>query len=100
MSPVGIKTIKAKFLKSLDLLIIDEISMLTPRVARDISTCLKLICNYDSDFGGKKILFVGDLLQLPPVVPNSNCPVANRLIVKMDCWRGKSYQIRKHVKKR
>ena len=87
LSPVGINTIKAKFLKSLDLIIIDEISMLTPRVARDISTCLKLICNYDSDFGGKKILFVGDLLQLPPVVPNSNCPVANRLIVKMDCWR-------------
>ena len=87
LNPVGKNTIKAKFLKSLDLIVIDEISMLTPRVTRDISYCLQQICDSSEDFGGKKILFVGDLLQLPPVVPNSNCPVANRLIVKMDCWK-------------
>ena len=87
LDTVGKNTAKAKFLKSLDLIVIDEISMLTPRVTRDISYCLQQICDSKEVFGGKKILFVGDLLQLPPVIPNSNCPVANRLIVTIDCWK-------------
>jgi hypothetical protein len=38
------------------------------------------------EFGGKMILFVGDLLQLPLVVRNFSMPVVYRLITRLPCW--------------
>jgi DNA-binding CsgD family transcriptional regulator/nucleoside-triphosphatase THEP1 len=62
---------KRKLLRELELLIIDEVSMLRSDLLDAIDTVLKYVRrkNY-LPFGGVQVLFIGDLLQLPPVVKN------------------------------
>jgi hypothetical protein len=83
---IGRDTPHARYLSGADLIVIDEVSMLTPWVANRVSLTLKAICENEAHFGGKKILFVGDLLQLPPVSKGSAVPILQRLIVRMECW--------------
>jgi PIF1-like helicase/Helix-turn-helix domain len=62
---------KRQVLKSLELLIIDEVSMLRADILDAIDTVLRLVRGvYDKAFGGVQVLFIGDLMQLPPVVKN------------------------------
>jgi len=70
---------KRKLLQELELLIIDEVSMLRA----DLLDCIDLILRSirkrrDEPFGGVQILFIGDLLQLPPVVKESEKALLNR----------------------
>ena len=63
-----------------DTLIIDEVSMLTPRMALELdiigrrvrSKCLALPQAKEKPFGGLQIIFVGDFFQLPPIVPRGS----------------------------
>ena len=62
---------KRKIITEVDLIIIDEISM----VRADIIDCVDRILrvysgNMRLPFGGKQLLFVGDVFQLEPVVPS------------------------------
>ncbi len=62
---------KRKIIAEVELIIIDEISM----VRADIIDCLDRILrvysgNMRLPFGGKQLLFVGDVFQLEPVVPS------------------------------
>ena len=57
-----------KLLKKLELLIIDEISMVRAPMLDAISETLKLYRNSEEPFGGVHVLACGDLFQLPPVV--------------------------------
>lgn len=59
---------KIKLLKSLDLLIIDEISMVRGDVLDAIDEVLRRYRNNSHPFGGLQLLMIGDLHQLPPVV--------------------------------
>jgi ATP-dependent exoDNAse (exonuclease V) alpha subunit len=54
-------------LKKLQLLVIDEISMLDKTLFEKISQYLKLLRNNDLPFGGVQLLLCGDFCQLPPV---------------------------------
>lgn len=54
-------------IKSIDILIIDEISMLPAYFITNLDALMKIACNNDRPFGGKQIIAVGDFLQLPPV---------------------------------
>ncbi|MGQ0591846.1 MAG: ATP-dependent DNA helicase [Gammaproteobacteria bacterium] len=49
-------------------LIIDEVSMVPPDVVDYVSNTLKKVRDNARPFGGVPVVFVGDLLQLPPVV--------------------------------
>src|SRR6056300_1927941 len=60
-----------KLLKKLELLIIDEISMVRAPMLDAISETLKLYRNNDEPFGGVHVLACGDLFQLPPVVKDN-----------------------------
>src|SRR5690606_37429571 len=60
--------IKKSIIKALELLIIDEVSMLRADVLDAINCMLKHVRDDDSPFGGVQVLFIGDLWQLPPVV--------------------------------
>ena len=51
-----------------DLIIIDEVSMCTPIILDALDEVLRTITGKPCVFGGKKVLFCGDLAQLPPVV--------------------------------
>ena len=58
----------AKLLKNLELLIIDEISMVRAPMLDAISQSLQIHRNSTVPFGGVNVLACGDLFQLPPVV--------------------------------
>lgn len=57
-------------IRKMDLLVIDEISMVRCDVMDAIDTILRYIRRKpDLAFGGVQLLFIGDLYQLPPVAP-------------------------------
>jgi hypothetical protein len=86
-SNIGRDTPLARHILAADLIIIDEISMLTPWVANRVSMTLQSISDEERiEFGGRRILFVGDLLQLPPVVSDFSMPVVYRLITRLSYW--------------
>lgn len=60
---------KIKLLKELELIIIDEVSMVRADIIDFIDKLLRVYCrNMREPFGGKQMLFVGDIYQLEPVV--------------------------------
>lgn len=59
---------KIRLLQSLDLLIIDEISMVRADLLDAIDDRLRQYRHNNKPFGGVQLLMVGDLYQLPPVV--------------------------------
>jgi PIF1-like helicase/Helix-turn-helix domain/HRDC domain/Helicase len=62
---------RQQLLRKMELLVIDEISMVRCDVMDAIDTILKSVRrNYDTPFGGVQLLFIGDLHQLPPVAQN------------------------------
>lgn len=64
-----IKPRDRKLYKNLNLLIIDEISMVRADLLDCVETFLKLYGPHPGEpFGGVKMVFVGDMYQLPPVV--------------------------------
>ncbi|MEI9958294.1 MAG: AAA family ATPase [Ferruginibacter sp.] len=62
---------RQQLLRKMELLIIDEISMVRCDVMDAIDTILRSVRrNYDMPFGGVQLLCIGDLHQLPPVAQN------------------------------
>ena len=59
---------KRDMLQRLELLIIDEVSMLRADVLDSIDSMLRYIRRSDRPFGGIQMLYIGDMFQLPPVV--------------------------------
>ncbi|MDP4184228.1 MAG: HRDC domain-containing protein [Bacteroidota bacterium] len=59
---------KINIIKSLDLLVIDEISMVRADLLDGIDTVLRKYKNKYKPFGGVQLLMIGDLQQLAPVV--------------------------------
>lgn len=57
-------------LKAVDVLVIDEISMVRADLFDMVDIALRRIRQVDTPFGGVQLVLVGDLLQLPPVVTN------------------------------
>ena len=55
-------------IQEMELLIIDEVSMLRADLLDCINFTIKKIRKNNKPFGGIQILFIGDLMQLPPVV--------------------------------
>lgn len=71
LSQIKLNSIKRKVLSNLDLLVIDEVSMVAANTLDAIDIILKSVRKqYDLPFGGAQVLFIGDLRQLPPVVKN------------------------------
>jgi ATP-dependent exoDNAse (exonuclease V) alpha subunit len=63
---------KFKMLSKLDTIIIDEVSMLRADIIDAIDQSLRMNCGRpDLPFGGKQVIFFGDLFQLEPIVQNN-----------------------------
>lgn len=62
---------KINIIKSMDLLVIDEISMVRADLLDGIDKTLRRFRNRDLVFGGVQILMIGDLQQLSPVVKDN-----------------------------
>ncbi|MEM1324597.1 MAG: helix-turn-helix domain-containing protein [Bacteroidota bacterium] len=59
---------KISLIRSLDLLIIDEISMVRADLLDAVDDVLRRVRRSKAPFGGVQLLMIGDLHQLPPVV--------------------------------
>lgn len=59
---------KLKLLREVEIIIIDEVSMLRADVLDMMDFSLRFIRRNNQRFGGVQMLFIGDLYQLPPVV--------------------------------
>ena len=62
---------KIEIFKQLELLIIDEVSMLRADTLDYVDSILKRYRKNNLAFGGVQVLFVGDMHQLPPIVERS-----------------------------
>lgn len=68
-----------KLIQNLELVIIDEISMVRADIIDFIDKILRTYSqNMREPFGGKQVLLVGDIFQLEPVVKNEEREILNR----------------------
>ena len=80
-------------LKSVDLLVIDEVSMLRADILDAIDYRMRSVKrNYHVPFGGVQVLFIGDLYQLPPVVKDEEWGVLSRFYKSMHFFEAKALQ--------
>ncbi len=63
---------KIDIIKNLDLLVIDEVSMVRADLLDGVDAVLRRFRISDEPFGGVQLLMIGDLFQLPPVVKDDD----------------------------
>ncbi len=68
-----------KLIQQLELIVIDEISMVRADTIDFIDKVLRIYCsNMREPFAGKQMLFIGDVFQLEPVVKSEERDILNR----------------------
>lgn len=67
----GLPPYKYELINSIEVLVIDEISMVRPDTIDYIDKKLRVFRNNREPFGGVQVVMFGDLYQLPPVVPTN-----------------------------
>lgn len=60
--------LKRNVIRNIELLVIDEVSMLRADLLDAIDFMMQSVRRNKLPFGGAQVLFIGDLLQLPPIV--------------------------------
>ncbi|MBK8599372.1 MAG: AAA family ATPase [Flavobacterium sp.] len=70
--------LKKAVIRNMELLIIDEVSMLRSDLLDAIDFTMQSIRKNRMPFGGVQVVYIGDLLQLPPVVKDEEWSVLKR----------------------
>nr|WP_314895760.1 helix-turn-helix domain-containing protein [uncultured Flavobacterium sp.] len=60
--------LKKSVIRNMELLVIDEVSMLRADLLDAMDYMMQTVRKKSTPFGGVQVLFIGDLLQLPPVI--------------------------------
>ena len=60
--------LKKSVIRNMELLVIDEVSMLRADLLDAMDYMMQTVRKRNTPFGGVQVLFIGDLLQLPPVI--------------------------------
>ena len=60
--------VKKSVIRNMELLIVDEVSMLRSDLLDAMDYMMQTVRKKNAPFGGVQVLFIGDLLQLPPVI--------------------------------
>jgi len=85
--------VRRKVLKAIDLLVIDEVSMLRADILDAIDYRMRSVKgNYQVPFGGVQVLLIGDLYQLPPVVKDEEWTILSRFYNSMHFFEAKALQ--------
>ena len=85
--------LRRKVLKAIDLLVIDEVSMLRADILDAIDYRMRSVKgNYQVPFGGVQVLLIGDLYQLPPVVKDEEWTILSRFYNSMHFFEAKALQ--------
>ncbi len=70
---------KIKLIRELELIVVDEISMVRADIIDFVDTVLRIYSgNMREPFGGKQLLFVGDIFQLEPVATTDTRDILRR----------------------
>lgn len=69
---------KINIIRSLDLLVIDEISMVRSDTLDAVDSALRRYKDHQSPFGGVQLLMIGDLQQLAPVVKEEDREILDK----------------------
>ncbi len=69
---IASRAAKEELWKSVDVIIIDEISMVRADLLDCVDIFLRTVLKKKSPFGGLQMVFIGDLYQLPPVVTSGD----------------------------
>ena len=88
---------KVKIIKTLDLLIIDEISMVRADLMDSIDAVMRRYRKNDQPFGGVQVLMIGDAHQLPPVVTEQDEPWLRKVYKSPFFFHSKVMQRLKYV---
>lgn len=83
---------KIDIIRSLDLLVIDEISMVRADLLDGIDKVLRRYRNRTFPFGGVQLLLIGDLQQLPPVVKNEEQHLLSQYYQSLFFFGSHAYQ--------
>lgn len=83
---------KINIIKSLDLLIIDEISMVRADLLDGIDKTLRRFRNKSKVFGGVQVLMIGDLQQLSPVIKDNEWSLLKPYYKNVFFFSSKAYQ--------
>ena len=70
---------KISIIKRVDTIIIDEVSMVRCDIIDAIDYTLRYVMRNSLPFGGKQMVFVGDLFQLPPVLRKEEAEIMDDL---------------------
>jgi len=83
---------RQQLFRNMELLIIDEVSMLRADLLDAMDWSLRNVRKNNAPFGGVQVLFIGDLLQLPPVVKNEEWNVLRKYYSGMFFFHSKVIQ--------
>lgn len=85
--------LRKSVLRAIDLLVIDEVSMLRADILDAIDYRMRSVKgNFNDPFGGVQVLMIGDLYQLPPIVREQEWQILNRFYPSMHFFEAKALQ--------
>jgi ATP-dependent exoDNAse (exonuclease V) alpha subunit len=76
---IEVRRLRKKLLKALDLLLVDEVSMVRVDLLDAMDKALRAAREVDAPFGDVQVVFFGDFLQLPPVVTANDGQILHEL---------------------
>jgi len=88
---------KINIIKSIDLLVIDEISMVRADLLDAIDEVLRKFRDRSKPFGGIQLLMIGDLQQLAPVVKGDDWEILNPFYETAYFFSSKALQQTSHI---
>src|SRR5690606_35722140 len=83
---------KINIIKSMDLLVIDEISMVRSDLLDGIDRTLRRFRNRNKVFGGVQVLMIGDLQQLSPVIKENEWELLKHIYSNGFFFSSRAYQ--------
>jgi ATP-dependent DNA helicase PIF1 len=81
-----------KYLADLDILVIDEISMVRADLLDWVDLSLRRRRKNNKPFGGVQVIFIGDLYQLPPIVTDSEDSMYSQVYFSPYFFAANSYR--------
>jgi len=88
---IAISEKRKKLYRNIDTIIIDEVSMLRADLLDCTDIFLRTVCNKKKPFGGKQMVFFGDLYQLPPVVTSKEKKIFSEIYTSPYFFSAKSF---------
>lgn len=88
---------RIKILRTLDLLVIDEVSMVRADIMDAMDATLRRYRRNNRPFGGVQLLMIGDIQQLPPVVTESEKPYMDQVYPSPFFFCSKAFRQLPHI---